>query len=55
MTQFLVVIIVLAGLFAILQQFVQIPERIVSIVWIVIAVLVGVWAVRLLVPMLGLG
>jgi uncharacterized membrane-anchored protein len=55
MSQFLVAIIVIAALFAIISTFVPIDARVSRIIWIVIAALVAIWAVRILAPMLGLG
>ncbi|MFA6031827.1 MAG: hypothetical protein WC889_02870 [Myxococcota bacterium] len=55
MTQFLIALIVVAALFAIVSQFVAIPPRVAQIIWIVIAALLAIWAIRLLAPMLGLG
>jgi hypothetical protein len=54
MEHFLVAVIVIAALFAIISIFVPIDGRIQRIIWIVLAALVGIWAVRFLVPMLGL-
>jgi hypothetical protein len=55
MTEFLVTVVIIAVVFAILTKFVPIPAKVVNIIWLVIAAIVAIWAIRLLVPQLGLG
>lgn len=51
MEHLLIVCIVVAALFAIFSTFVPIDARVQRIVWIVLAALLCIWAVKLLLPM----
>ena len=53
MIEFLIAIIVLAVLFAILKMFVPIDTRIERIIWLVVAAVVAIWAIKFLVPMIA--
>ena len=53
MIEFLVAIIVLAVLFEILKMFVPIDARIERIIWLVVAAVVAIWAVKFLVPLIA--
>ena len=53
MIEFLVAIIVLAMLFAILKMFVPIDARIENIIWLVVAAVVAIWAVKFLIPLIA--
>lgn len=52
----LVLVVVIAAVFGIIQAVgVGIPANVMTIIWIVLAAVVAIWAIKTLLPVAGLG